>query len=405
MAKVVWIVNQYGSTPEVGMGGRHYYLARELARRGVRVYLIVAGYHHLMRIKPKVDEAFKVEEVSDRFSVVWVRVPTYLGARSKQRVLNWFLFAWRVRGAASVIPDRPDSILCSSPSPFAFLMSRALSKKFSARLLFEVRDIWPLTLTEIGGHGKSHPLIWLMQWVEKKAYRESHVVISNLENAVQHMEAHGLAKEKFCWIPNGFSLEEAECVSPLDVAIHSKIPKGKFVVGYAGTLGVANALDTLIDAAKELASVEGLVFVLVGGGEEALRLKEKAACYDLKNVIFLDRVAKENVYSVLEIFDVCFIGWKAEKLYRFGIAANKIPEYMFSGKPVLHAYGGGCDPIHRYGAGVVVAPEDVTDLVRGVLQLYRMSDEERMRMGANGRKAALKYYEYGELAERLLGVL
>jgi glycosyltransferase involved in cell wall biosynthesis len=402
--KVIWIINQYASTPETGMGGRHYYLGRELAKLGFHVYLIASSSHHLLRSKPVVGDAFKVEVVSDRFFFVWTRMPAYSEPHSKMRVFNWFFFPWRIRKLGSVIPEAPSAILCSSPSLFSFLAARWLSKYFNSRLLFEVRDIWPLTLTEIGGHRRGHPLIRLMQWVEDIAYRDADVVISNLENAVQHMLERGLDERKFFWVPNGFSREEAERNSPLASEFIDKFPKDKFVIGYAGTLGVANALDTLIDAAKELTDVGDVVFVLVGAGKEAASLKSKVSDYGLKNVVFFEPVAKDQIYSVLELFDVCFIGWKAERLYRYGVAANKIPEYMYSGKPVLHAYAGGCDPIKRYGAGVVVEPENVSALVDGVLQLYRMPKEERMRLGKNGRDAALEHYEYGRLAGKLLKV-
>ena len=245
--KTVWIINQYGSTPDTGLGGRHYYLATELAKLGYKVCLIASSSHHLLREKPVFQKQFKVQ-TAEGFDFIWVNMPRYGEAHSKMRVLNWFLFPLRILKLPSVIFDRPDAVLVSSPSPLAFLGAQRLAKKYSARLLFEVRDIWPLTLIEIGGYSPKNPLVRLMQWVEDRAYRDSDAVISNLKNSVDHMVSRGLPSEKFTWIPNGFSKDEVLNPEPLNSDVLGLIPKNKFLVGYTGTFGLANDLSNLIEA-------------------------------------------------------------------------------------------------------------------------------------------------------------
>jgi hypothetical protein len=112
-----------------------------------------------------------------------------------------------------------------------------LAKKCKAKLVFEVRDIWPLTLTEIGGFSMKHPFILLLQWIEDRAYRYSDRVVSNLKNSVEHMIARGMEAEKLAWIPNGFSRDEFSLVKPLDADVLMKLPGNKFIVGYTGTFG------------------------------------------------------------------------------------------------------------------------------------------------------------------------
>lgn len=386
------------------MGGRHYYLARELAKQGYKVYLIASSASHLLRQPPIIDEPFKVEPV-EGFSFVWVKMPAYSEAHSKQRALNWFLFPWRIQALAKVLADKPDAVLVSSPSPIAFLGAQRLAKKFNARLIFEVRDIWPLTLTEIGGYSKKHPFIRLMQWVEGRAYRDADAVVSNLKNAVEHMESRGMPREKFSWIPNGFSIDEVNQKAPLNSRTVDQLPQGKFIVGYTGTLGVANALEALIEAASLLRKNTEIAFVLVGGGKEKQKLESFVKNKGLDNVFFVGELPKVEIQAALENFDVCYIGWLNDKIYRFGIGANKIPEYLWSGKPVLHAYSGACDPIKEAGAGLQVPAENPEELAEAILKLYRMSAEERAKMGANGRKAAMAQHEYGLLANKLADVL
>lgn len=405
MNKTVWIINQYASTPEYGYAGRHYYLGKELAKLGYNVYLIASAAHHLLREKPRVSSTFQLEKEEDRFTVVWTKMPQYDQAHSKGRILGWFLFPWRIRQLASVIPEKPDVVLCSSPSLLSFIGAKSLARKFGARLVFEVRDIWPLTLIDIGGYSPRHPFVRLLQWVEDKAYRDSDRVVSNLKNAVEHMASRGMRRDKFAWVPNGFSMDEVSLNVPLNTKAESQLPKDKFLVGYTGTLGVANAMNTLIAAAERLKEHHDLAFVMVGDGKEKPALRQLAEQKGLSNVYFVDPIPKVEIQAMLARFDGCYISWLNDSLYRFGIGANKIPEYLFSGKPVIHSYSGACDPIGEAGAGLRIPAEDDKQLADAVLSLYKMDREERAAMGANGKRAAMEQYEYSQLAKRLAGVL
>lgn len=398
MSKTVWIINQYASTPDYGFAGRHYYLGRELAKLGYKVYLVASASHHLLREKPNLDSVFRFEEQVEGFTVIWVRVPHYDQAHSIGRILGWFLFAWRILRLAKETTESPDVVVCSSPSLLSFLGAKRLARKLGSRLVFEVRDIWPLTLTDIGGYSVGHPFIRLLQKVEDGAYRNSDRVVSNLKNAVEHMVSRGLKHDKFAWIPNGFSLDEVNLNASLNLKVAGQLPKGKFIVGYTGTLGVANAMRSLIDAAERLRGYDSIAFVLVGGGKEKAALQRLSEKKGLTNVYFIDPIPKVEIPAMLSEFDVCYIGWLNDALYRFGIGANKIPEYLYSGKPVIHAYSGACDPIEEAEAGIQVPAEDDEKIANAVLKLYRMSPEQRVAMGANGHNAALAQYEYGQLA-------
>lgn len=400
--KTIWLINQYASTPETGMGGRHYYLAKELAKQGHKIYLIGASFNHLLRKPPELDNAFKIEDI-EGFKFVWVKVPRYKEAHDKGRVFNWFKFAWQLLKLPKVIIDKPDVILASSPSPFVFLAAQRLAKKAGARLAFEVRDIWPLTLMELGGYSPNHPFIKFMQWVEDKAYRDADVVLSNLPYAVDHMVQRGMARDKFTWVPNGFDQSEVSKLEVLPEAVLALIPPNKFVVGYTGTLGVANALDCLIDAAELLKNQSDIVFVLVGGGKEKTKLIEKAR--SLSNVIFIAPIDKTQIQTMLLKFDVCFIGWQDEPIYRFGIAPNKLPEYMLSGKPILHAFSGKGDAVALANAGITVASKNSKKIADAVLKLKALLPEQLKQMGMNGREYALKNHDYAKLAEKLAEVL
>ncbi|WOE41675.1 glycosyltransferase family 4 protein [Acinetobacter chinensis] len=405
-SKTIWLINQYSSTPETAMGGRHYYLAQELAKKGYKVYLIAGRYSHLLRQPKQFSEPYLLEKIDTNFSFVWVNLPEYQEAHSKQRVLNWFKFSWALTKLSSVISNRPDVILYSSPSLVGYLGAKYLANKFKAKFIFEVRDIWPLTWIELGGHSPQHPFVRFMQWIEDRAYKKADFVFSNLFNAVEHMQTRGLDRDKFHWIPNGISLEEVTHREPLNIDIINQIPNDKFIVGYTGTIGVANAIDDLIEAAKSLAKQQkDIHFVLVGAGKEKEDLVNKVKSLGLSNVTFIDAIPKKQIQSMLSCFDVCYIGWQKNSLYRFGIAPNKLPEYLFSAKPIIHAFSGKGDVVELANAGIRIEAEDPELIVDAVIQLYSLSDSERHEMGDNGKNYVIQNLDYTKIAEKLVNVV
>ena len=404
-SKTIWIINQYASTPEAGMGGRHYHMARELAKQGHRVCLIAAGYTHLLRNLPEINQSYLLEHI-EGFDFLWLKMPFYSDAHSKKRILNWILFSRKLCRLGTILEDKPDAVLCSSPSLISFLGAERLARRFDARLIFEVRDIWPLTFVELGGFSLSHPFIRFLQWIEDRAYRRSDRVVSNLKNSVDHMVSRGLDRKKFSWIPNGFSLDEVEQNQDLPESVLSRIPRDKFIIGYTGTIGVANALDTLIDVACRLENCPDIVFVLVGGGREKERLKKMVDKNRLENVIFIDPISKNQIQTMLSLFDVCFIGLTDDPLFRFGVSPNKLFDYFYAGKPVLYAINSGSyTPVSDAGAGLQIPAVDPQSMEKAVLQLYRMAEEDLKKLGDCGRSYVLENHEYSALAQKLAHIL
>lgn len=403
--KNIWIINQYASTPETGMGGRHYYLAQELAKLGYKVYVIAASYTHTLKNPKNFEEDFLIENIQPNFDFIWLKVPTYTNSGDKQRILNWFVFSWKLLKLGKILSVKPDVILYSSLSLIGYLSAEKLSKKYQIPLVFEVRDIWPLTLIEIGGYSPSHPFIKLLQWIENRAYKNSDKVISNLKNAIEHMIGHGLQESKFTWIPNGYSAQEMIEQKSLSQEIIDLIPKDKFIIGYTGSIGIVNCLDNLIEAANILKQHQELYFVIVGKGELLIELEQYVEKLQLTNVVFIPPITKKQVPSMLSLFDVCYLGWKKNTLYRFGISPNKMPEYLYAKKPILHAFTGYIDPITEAQAGITVEAENSKKIADGILKLFSLSETEREKMGQNGYEYVVQNHEYGYLARKLEKVL
>lgn len=398
-SKTIILINHYGASSDTGMGGRTFYMAKALHALGHKVTLITASFNHKLQKPKKFTEPYDID-FTHGFRLIRIKVLTYPGSFSKKRILNWFIFGYRlVRFFPSFI-GRADVVLCSSPSLLAFFPSEIIAKKSRAKLIFEVRDIWPLTLIDLGGFSSKNIFIRFLQWVEELAYRKSDIVISNLPAAVEHMVNHGMDRDKFHWIPSGFDFNELANVQSLDPDIESQLPNDKFVIGYTGAIGEANALRFLIDAANLLKDEIDIHFVLVGGGREKELLIERAT--NLKNVLFVDPIPKQQIQSMLAKFDVCYLGWKNESIYQFGIAPNKLPEYMVSSTPIIHSYSGRFDVVEMSGSGVSVPAEDVQAIAKAILTLRDMPVAKLRGMGERGATYASINQDYGNLAQQLV---
>ncbi len=405
MNKTLWIINEYAGSPHHGMVFRHYYLSKELVKRGYNVYIITASYSHLYYNKPEIKEDFTIENI-DGVNYVWVKVPQYKSAHDKKRVLKWFIFTFKTYFNLPIDKlSKPDYILNSSPAPFPIISGYKWAKKFKAKLLYEVRDIWPLTLIEIGGFSQNHPFIKLMEWFEKFAYKKADKVISVLPLAWKHMEKQGMDRNKFVYIPNGVDPEDYNINEPLPKEIEEKIPKDKFIVVYTGTIGKANALEYLIEAACKLKDYKDIVFLIVGKGMGENNLKSKVKDLELDNVIFLPPVKKTQVHSVLKLIDVCYIGLRNEKIFEFGVSPNKLFDYMYAGKPILYAINSGNRPVEEANCGASVDAENPDAIANGILKLYNLSQEERSKLGENGKNYVLKYHTYKYIADKCEEVL
>ena len=388
----IWIINEYAGTPYHGMEFRHYYLGKELVKLNNRVTIISSSYSHLFKNLPKT----KKENI-DGVDYLWLKTFNYGNSHNRKRVLKWFLFSFKIFFLPFTL-KKPDVIIVSPMAPFPILPAWILSKIYGAKLIYEVKDIWPLSLIELGGFSPTHPFIKFMGWFERFALKKSDIIVSNLQNYGEHIKNDIGLDRDFEWISNGVDLDELKDIKPLHKSIIDKIPKDKFIVGYTGTIGVANALDSLLESAKELKEYSDIVFILVGNGQEKSRLVDKYG--KSSNILFIDAIDKKEVQSMLNLFDVCYIGWNKETLYKYGVSPNKLFDYMYSAKPILNSFSGNGDVVTLSKSGIKVEAKDIEAIKDAILKLYNISTNEREILGKNGKDYVLNNFTYKELAKR-----
>ena len=399
----ILILNHYAGSPEMGMEFRPYYLAKEWQKYGHKVVVVGGTFSHLRKKQPS-----EGEEMIDGVRFVWLKTPSYQGNGVK-RVFSMLSFLrqtfWGIRKKLGDF--RPAVVIASSTYPLDNISARKIARKFSAKHIYEIHDLWPLSPMELGCMSKFHPFIVMMQWAENYAYRKCDAVVSILPKVEEHCKSHGLKDGKLFLVPNGITMEDwehAEEISGENKAFFSGLrEKYRFVLGYLGGHALSNSLDILLDAAK-MVSDENIAIVLVGNGVEKAHLMQRVENEGISNVFFQNPVSKRVVPKMLSEMDGLYIGWRKSSLYRFGISPNKLFDYAMSQKPIIHAVDAGNDMVADAKCGISVVPDDSKKIAQAIVDLSKMTEEERSALGNNGHDYVMKHHTYNVLAKQFLDV-
>jgi glycosyltransferase involved in cell wall biosynthesis len=392
--KTIWIINQFAGSLKSGWGERHYFLSKKWLEKSYRVVIVSSTFNHMFNNFTDDKHQFNFENI-DGTEFCWIKTPKY-NPRSVLRFWAMLVFAFKSFFVPISKAGKPDIIIVSSMPIFPSLTGWLLKKRYkSEKYIFEIRDIWPLTAQLLMGYKKWHPMIVFMSWFEKIGYRKSNHIVSVLPNAATHINSISGKPEKFKYIPNGISEELLDNMD-LPQTIAKQIPDNKFIIGYTGTIGLANALEYLIESAITLKNDEQIHFIFVGDGYLKEELIQKSK--EIKNVTFISKIRKSYMQSMISHFDVCFIGRNNSPLFDHGVSSNKYFDYMLARKPILVSSNRIKDPVEMSNCGVIIEPENTQAIVHGILTLYNMSDHERSEMGLRGYEYVKKYHNFDYLS-------
>lgn len=404
---VIWYLHHYAGAPSLGMSYRPYYLSKEFDRQGYQSYVIGASFHHLLRKPIEIKEPVKQANIDDQ-AYIFLKTPHYTG--NIKRVLNILSYSWNVwrhRKKLIDITRKPSVIIVSSSHPFHYFSARSIAKKYNAKLIFEVRDLWPLSFIELLGFSARHPLVLIMNYIERSAYRQADYVVSLLPHAFSYMHERGLGDERFVYISNGAATDEffespQPTTAEFEQRIAQKKQQGQFIIGYVGAHGVPNSMDDLLHALILLKQqgINNIHVILIGDGCQKNTLRAMVNEHQLDSVTFCDPVPKKQIPSVLAHMDAVYLGWKNKSIYHYGVSPNKLFDYMLSGKPILQAFTGPKDIVQETQSGITVSAEDPEAIADGLKRMASMSPEELNLMGKNGRDAVLSRYTYAYLGKK-----
>ncbi len=365
---------------------RDYDIAKEFQKRGWNVTIIAASYSHLRQKNPSCKS-----EVIDGIYYHWIKVPKYknLGI---QRILNMMLFTFNLYFRKLTLEFEPDFIIASSPSPFTVLNGVHLKKKYKAKFIYEIRDIWPLSIIELKGSNRNHPLVLLFDWIDKLGLKNANAVLSPLGQISKYINDRGF-KKKVIIVPNGISTTEIE--------LKDKKRSGEsFVVGYGGSLSDSNSIMNLVLAARLLKDVD-IEFKIAGTGERYHDIQELIKSENLKNVKLMGQVPKKDFLTLMDSCDILYKGNPRMNLYKYGVSSIKMVEYLLLKKPIIDA-SYGVDIVQKSGAGIVVEPENSEALAEGILRLKIMTSAQREKIGNDGFEYVKRNFHYENTVGKMI---
>lgn len=401
MSKTVWFISKYyASPPNEGSGStRVFLLMRELSKLGQQVVIFTSSTdpYSELKVSPSTTESRTVDGVK-----VWLlRGLKYKSSISLSRIFSWLHFEYVLFRDFRLESSKPDVIIISSPSILTIFNGLYFKWKYKSKLIFEVRDIWPLTLVEDVGMSRLNPFIMLMGVIEKIAYKYSHGIVGTMPNLKQHVKKILGYEKAVGFAPMGISADNFKEPTPLeDSYVKEFIPENKFLIIYAGTIGVANALETMFSCAATLSSDNDIHFLLVGDGPLLNKYKKDYA--HLTNVTFAPKIKKSQVQSLLVYADLLYFSVANSEVWEYGQSLNKIIDYMVAAKPIMASYSGFPSMLDESGCGIFVPVDDIQLLTLEINRIKNLPANERMAMGQKGKEWLMNNRNYETLAKNYL---
>lgn len=400
MDKVVWILNHYALEPGGAGGTRHYSLARHMLPLGWQPYIIAASTElNTGRQRLRHDETTRMETF-DGVSFMWLRVPTYNGngIGRVRNMVSYTVAALRGRTLRQLPP--PDVIIGSSVHPLAAWAGARLARRYQVPFIFEVRDLWPETLIDMGRLKRNGLVARLLRRLEERLYKQATVIISVLPKAVDYITQFGVPAAKVRWIPNG-----AEVSS---YAVTAEPPTNPFTFMYFGAHGQANGLDVVLKAYGQAIRLPGMPpsrLRLIGDGPAKAGLIKLAEELRISTVSFEKPVRKAEIPALAAQAHAFVFHLHDIPVFRFGISSNKLFDYLATGRPVLFGCNASNNPVQEARAGLTVPADSVDKMAQAMLAVATMSAQERASMGQRGYDLVHTQYAYLHLAKQLVQVL
>ena len=362
-------------------------LASSLARMGHRSTVLTSFPNYPFG---KVYDGYKQKmwSVEQADGVKVVRVPM-VPDHSKSVFRRGLSYASFFASASVLGPSqvgRPDLVWIHHPPLTTGMAGRWISRLKRAPFVYEVHDLWPETLVSTG-MVKEGLATKVIRRTCKSIYRRAAAVVVTSEGMKEHLAAQGVREDKIHVIPQWADESSLERVARNAAFGESHGLTGKFNVLFTGNVGVAQGLDTMLQAALRLRGVPDVQFVVVGSGVEADRLSAKAQALRLDNVKFIGQVPKEELPPFYSWADALLVHLRDEPLFSITVP-SKLQTYMHAGRPVLCGVAGDAARIvEESGSGLAFAPGDADEMALAVRRMHALPGSIREKIGTVARNA------------------
>lgn len=375
-------------------------VAKGLQRNGHEVTVVTAFPNHPSGIiPPDYQGHWRMKDEVDGIPVwrTWI-YPVQRG-RFWKRLLNYFSFVFSSFWGLSKA-GKQDILFFESPPLFLGITALIYGWFTRTRIIMNISDLWPESAVALG-LVNSGWMISAAEWLEKLLYRRAWKISSQTEGIRSSLLDRGVPENKVTFLPNGVNLDlfaprERDEAMALKLGIQAE----DFVLIYAGTMGYAQGLESVIKTAELLREERGIRFLFVGDGTEKPMLEALVKEKGLSNVSFVDFQPVQEMPRYFSLASASIVPLKKNKLFE-GARPSKMFPALGSEVPVIYSgEGEAADLVLSSGGGVVVEPENSEKLALTILELKQNPD--RREMGRRGRQFVQENYAWTEIIVRWL---
>lgn len=326
-----------------------------------------------------------------------IKTHKYTRTASFGRIISWFDFDIKLfRYCRKIMPD---VVVISSLSLTSIIFGIYLKWRHGSRLVFEIRDIWPLTMIVEGGFSRWHPLALYLRFIELWGYRRADLIVGTMPNLKQHVIESGVQKpdRAFHTCGIGVSPERAAEVAPFVFSPELEASvRGRTIIGYCGSIGLTNNLHDFV-AYIEACDRDDVFFIIAGDGADRQRFQSRLEGHE--NAVFLGRITADQVQGFLRRCDILFLSTLPSKVWDYGQSMNKVVDYMLAAKYIVAQYTGYPSFINEAECGVFTDGAGLKDCLDAAID---MSPTARDAAGLAGREWLLEHQNYDTLARDYL---
>ncbi len=398
--KNILILSQY-FFPEVGAPQTRYMeLAKRFVDKGYKVTVLTAMPNYPnMEIISQYKGKLYVKENTQNFEIhrsyIFVRKTTSL----KFRLVNYFSFVISsfITGIFKI--KKQDAIICESPPLFLGITAIVLKKFLGAKLIMNIADLWPEQAEKLGLITNKF-ILRITYKLEKFIYSHSDLITGQTMGIVNNIKLRNPHSVVY-WLRNGIDINnyydfriKPEAIEPLN--------KNDFILIYAGIIGYAQGLDTILHSAYELKDYKDIKFLLVGSGPEKERLLMLKSELGLNNLFFKEPIPKNEIPGLVSLAAAGIIPLKKMPFFQ-GAIPSKIFDILGSKKPILLGVEGEAYKlfIEQGDCGLFYEPENSNDLSTKILHLYK-DQSLRLKLGEKGYEFVNKFFNWDNIADELI---
>lgn len=405
--KVIWIFNHYASL----LPTRHLELGKQFVKHGYTVVVFVSSFHHGTH-EYIYDEKIKIEEMASNVFFVYLKTGPKYTKNDARRVLNFISYNRKVCKYEKDIVNRwgkPQYIIASSLHPLVWKIGNKFSKKYGAKWVAEVKDLWPLQLTDIMGLSKYNPAVLYFGKIEKKAYKQADAIVTSMPYADKYIcDKLAFPKSKVHWIPNGISTESAdEYLNDSNISIPSELEeylKSHWCCVYCGSLVKSEQVPYLVEAFSKIKNHDDIYMAIIGSGHAKEDIEKTIKNLGLESKIrIFPRVEYNQIPKILNLAKCCLSAVGDYSLYKYGLSLIKHNDYLYSGKPTIFA-SNYSNVIEKVG-DLAVSFGDPSLIADKICQVKEYNDEQLKALELAEKNIIRKEYDYMALGDRFLTIL